>query len=210
VAKRHFLFDLDGTLVDSSPSHARAFREALAAEEPALVRAFDYEALKGRTTADAARLLGIEDPRRVARMVAAKQAAYRRLVEQGAVSAFPGAEWLLGWLCEHGRNCFLVTGASRASTDLLLGRLGLARYFAGRVTADDVANGKPDPEGLQLVLTNERLRPAQCLVIEDAASGVAAARAAGLDVVVVHGTLPTAEQVFADLFALGAYLGARP
>ncbi len=50
--KAGFLFDLDGTLVDSSALHDRAFRETLAWYAPESLPGFDYEAAKGRTTSE--------------------------------------------------------------------------------------------------------------------------------------------------------------
>jgi beta-phosphoglucomutase-like phosphatase (HAD superfamily) len=56
-----FLFDLDGTLVDSNACHERAYLEALRSRLPELVPRFSYEACKGRRTRDALRALGIDD-----------------------------------------------------------------------------------------------------------------------------------------------------
>ena len=76
--KRHLLFDLDGTLVDSSPAHAAAFREALLALAPALAPGFDYERVRGVETRAAMRMLGVDEAR-LARAVDAKREAYRAL-----------------------------------------------------------------------------------------------------------------------------------
>ncbi len=180
-AKRHFLFDLDGTLVDSSGAHESAYRAALAGHSAELASTFRYETTKGKRTVEVFRA-----PARLDRLVAAKQAAYRAAVERGEIAPFEGASRLLDRLREAGRSSFLVTGASRRSTDEVLRRCGLAAAFVGTVTADDVAEGKPRPDCFQLAVRRWELAPEACLVIEDAEAGVAAARGAGLHVAVVN------------------------
>ena len=66
--------------------------------------------------------------------------------------------------------------------------LGLADAFDTIVTADDVAETKPDPEGYRLALAQTRTDPTEALAVEDSAAGVRAALAAGVRVV----TVPTA------------------
>jgi sugar-phosphatase len=71
------------------------------------------------------------------------------------------------------------------------------------VTADDVKNGKPDPEpylkGAELL----RVKPAECVVVEDAPAGIQAARAAGMKVVSLPSTYPQEELYEADTIVSG-------
>ncbi len=185
-AKRHFLFDLDGTLVDSSAAHERAYRDALAGHSRELAAAFGYEATKGKRTVEVFRELGLGEPELLARLVRKKQEAYLAHVARGDVELFPGARALLDRLVATGRGCFLATGASRRSTDQVLARCGVTGLFTDTVTADDVQHGKPSGDCFELLVRRWQLTPADCLVVEDAENGVAAARAAGLHVAVVH------------------------
>jgi len=59
-SKRHFLFDLDGTLVDSVPAHERAFIEALQVKHSALAEKFDYTPYAGRPTQEVFLDLGFD------------------------------------------------------------------------------------------------------------------------------------------------------
>ncbi len=179
-AKKHFLFDLDGTLVDSSKVHEKAYRLALGSYSTDQARDFDYEPAKGRRTIDVFRSLGVSDAAKLAELVEAKQIAYRSMVARGEVELFDGALALLKLLAATGRTSFLATGASRRSTDEVLRSVGIESYFKGTVTADDVTRGKPNGECFELILRRWSLPPAECLVVEDAENGVAAAHAAGI------------------------------
>jgi len=181
-----FLFDLDGTLVDSSPLHDRAYREALETLAPEVLPRFAYEPCKGRRTHDALRMFGIEDEALVAELTEAKQAAYRRLVESGAVQLLPYAREILETLRAREGRLFLVTGGSARSTRAVLSALGILEWFEQIVTADDVANGKPAPDCWRECVARASIAPDQALVFEDALSGIESARAAGLACIAVN------------------------
>jgi HAD superfamily hydrolase (TIGR01509 family) len=182
-----FLFDLDGTLVDSSGAHSAAFTTVLATVPGDSVRPFRYGPVKGFTTREVFAWAGIDraDPR-LPDLVDRKQRAYLDLVDAGAVVPFTGADALLAWLAGEGLPCGLVTGASRRSTLRLLAAAGLDGRFEAIVTGDDVRNGKPDPEGYLRAVSLLGGEAADYLVVEDAVSGARAAHAAGLRVAGVH------------------------
>jgi HAD superfamily hydrolase (TIGR01509 family) len=208
-----FLFDLDGTLVDSSPLHDRAYREALAALAPEVLRRFDYEPCKGRRTRDALKTFGIEDEALLAQLTEAKQAAYRRLVESGAVQLLPCARELLAGLRARGGRLFLVTGGSSRSTHAVLTALGIFDWFEQVVTADDVANGKPAPDCWRECVARGAIEAERALVIEDALSGIESARAAGLACIAVNNpalvALPEYGGSLADVFEAALDSGGR-
>jgi HAD superfamily hydrolase (TIGR01509 family) len=181
-----FLFDLDGTLVDSNPCHERAYLQVLRVMMPDVAARFSYELCKGRRTRDALRLFGIEDPALIAEVTEAKQAAYRELVAAGAVEFLPMAREILETLRHRGRRLFLVTGGSRRSTAAVLANLGITDWFEQIVTADDVERGKPAPDCWLMCMERASLVPGEAIVIEDALSGVIAARAAGIDSIALN------------------------
>lgn len=184
VDKRHLLFDLDGTLVDSSPAHAAAFHQALVLFAPALAPGFDYERVRGVETAAAMRMLGVDDGM-LAKVVDAKREAYRARIAT-EVRPFAGARELLDALAAAGRSVHVVTSASRASAERVLALFDLAPRIAGLVAAEDAPRGKPDPAPYASAVARFALDATRTLAVEDAPSGVASARAAGLDVVLVH------------------------
>ena len=77
---------------------------------------------------------------------------------------------------------------------------GIADLFRAVVTADDVVNGKPAPDGYLLALRrlDGGLRPSDVVAFEDTQAGVASAKAAGLRCLAVLGTLPAARLAEAD------------
>jgi HAD superfamily hydrolase (TIGR01509 family) len=208
----NLLFDLDGTLVDSAPLHARAFRDVLAVEDDAALRHFDYEPLKGLTTREAFGKLGILDEPRLSRCAAAKQQRYRALVRDGALSLLPGARSVLERAAKEEYRSFLVTSGSRESVRMALDTLGIADLFVGVVTSEDVARGKPAPDLYLFCLRSYALDAAASIAIEDARSGVISAQEAGLSVVGVGNPSIAAlvSWYFPDLNAFAAALLDTP
>ncbi len=188
-SKRNFLFDLDGTLVDSSAAHARAFRDALTPGHPSLAKDFDYAPFAGRTTREVFFTLGLREEPELTDLIQRKQQNYRDAVERGEIAIFPGTLPLFDRLRQKGARLFLVTSASRRATERVLEFTKLARFFEGITTGDDVRFGKPSPEPFLHTLARYGLEKQDCLVIEDAESGIAAAQSAGLDAILVNTSL---------------------
>jgi HAD superfamily hydrolase (TIGR01509 family) len=186
VRWRNLIFDFDGTLADSASLHAEAYREALAITEWDEPRVFDYVPLKGLTTRAAFIQLGIVDAAALEACVARKQKLYREAVHAGRLTMCEGACTLLRASIKAGLANFLVTSGSSRSVSLALEVLGIKELFTGLITASDVAAGKPAPDPYLACLVRFGLTPEESLVIEDAPSGVVAARAAGLCVAGVH------------------------
>lgn len=186
ASRANILFDLDGTLVESSGAHARAFAEALGVLAPHLAPGFDYEELKGRSTEEAFAHLGVRDPDLLIALTREKQQRYRRAVADGRVALCEGAAALLEALAMAGKRLFVVSGSSAASVRLILDRAGIRHYFEGVIDAGMVGRSKPAPDPYLLCLARHDLRPESSLAVEDAETGLASAQAAGLDVVVIH------------------------
>jgi HAD superfamily hydrolase (TIGR01509 family) len=183
--KRHFLFDLDGTLVDSAGAHFRAYVEALSCDYPALARSFDYAPFAGQPTGQVFRALGIEEPA-LTSMIRGKQEIYRLALDAGEVELFSGVVSLLDRLHRQGKQLFLVTGASRISTERILEATNVKKFFEAIITAEDAQAGKPSPEPYLLALAAHGLNAGDCLAVEDGESGVRSAQGAGIDVVLLH------------------------
>jgi beta-phosphoglucomutase-like phosphatase (HAD superfamily) len=94
----------------------------------------------------------------------------------------------------------VVSGAARAEIEPVLEAAGLRDAISVIVSADDVVNGKPEPDGYlrALELLNEGLQPAEVVVFEDTEAGVAAAKTAGMRCIAVLGTLPAKRLGAAD------------
>ncbi|WP_455354736.1 HAD family hydrolase [Streptomyces sp. SYSU K217416] len=103
----------------------------------------------------------------------------------------PGAERLLTELAAHNVPTALVSASHRRIIDRVLGSLG-AHRFAMTVAGDEVPRTKPHPDPYLLAAEGLGAHPARCAVIEDTATGVAAAEAAGCRVVAVPSVAPIA------------------
>ncbi|MFG2982552.1 HAD family hydrolase [Streptomyces sp. NPDC048258] len=105
-----------------------------------------------------------------------------RIADQ--VPLMPGAERLLSELARHNVPTALVSASHRRVIDQVLLTLGRDR-FTMTVAGDEVARTKPHPDPYLLAANTLGAHPARCAVIEDTATGVAAAEAAGCRVVAV-------------------------
>lgn len=101
----------------------------------------------------------------------------------------PGAARLLAELSEHRVPTALVSASHRRIIDRVLTSLG-ARHFALTVAGDEVPRTKPHPDPYLAAAAGLGADPARCAVIEDTATGVAAAEAAGCHVVAVPSLAP--------------------
>ena len=178
AGRRLLIFDLDGTVADTSPIHAAAFNQAFARHG---VRV-DYPAIAGlRTDTAVDRVLdqaGIDaDAGERAALVEAKRSAARAALQ--TVRPLPGARAFIRWAGPHYRLAMVSSGSARAVNGVL-DRLGLTDSFEPLVTGDDVAAPKPDPEPFRRCLDLARVPAAEALVFEDADAGLASARAAGI------------------------------
>ena len=180
---RAVTFDVDGVLVDSAAVHRRvwtawAHRHGL---DPEAV----WRATFGRRPEETVEEMGRElDPVVERRVLDGLLAEHER-----GSSAFPGARALLEGL---GTPWGVVTSGGRELTRARFERLGLPFPSSG-VFGEDVRRGKPDPEGYLRACAQLEVVPADCVVVEDAPAGVAAARAAGCRVLAVTTThLPAA------------------
>ena len=182
-----YLFDLDGTLIDSMPVHLRAWAKAM--EHAGLRVPFDadyFYSLGGVPTFESAVIYGDHyglalDPRHV---VEEKEQLYLQLLHEvrliEPVASFARHIALT-------KPVAIVTGGGPEIAYPALDATGLRDLFSVVVTPEDVPAGRGKPAPDMFLLAAERLGvpPNQCLVFEDALPGVEAAKAAGMQVVMV-------------------------
>ncbi len=163
------LFDLDGTLIDSTPAVARSWKR-WAGEYGVVIDGVD--GWHGRPAGQVvAMFLPVEQQAgAIARIQQIEIADVEDLV------ALPGAAAALIATGERGA---IVTSCAMplARARIAAGALATPKVL---VTADQTANGKPDPEPFLLAAQRLGADPASCLVVEDAPAGLSAAAAAGM------------------------------
>lgn len=179
------VFDCDGTLVDSMPSHFEAWCEALAAfGAENILREDVFYAMGGRPTTDIVAEINVEYGLRLVpeEVALAKRSAFlRRLDQIGPVDEIVAFARM--W---RGRVPMAVaTGGSRMVVEKTLQAVGISDLFDEVVTAEDVAVGKPAPDIYLEAAARLGVDPRRCLALEDAAAGIVAAQRAGMIVVVV-------------------------
>ncbi|MGB7448304.1 MAG: HAD-IA family hydrolase [Ornithinimicrobium sp.] len=181
------LFDNDGTLTDSTAAVNRSWGT--------WAREFDLDParLRGYHGVPAAAIVNQMVPEHQ------QDAALARIVEIEAadtdgVVALPGAIAAVRALGVRGA---IVTSATRSLASARLEAAGVPTPKV-MITADDITDGKPDPQPFLRAADALGVSPSDCLVVEDAPSGTAAARAAGCAVLAVLSTTD-AEDLDADL-----------
>jgi len=220
---RAVLFDFNGVLVDDEPIHLELFQRVLG-EAGVELRAkeyyrrylgFDDRGCFSAVLAAAGRPAG---PAAIARLVARKAAYYRERIRRDGYPFFPGGAELVREAAGRGWVLGVVSGALRDEVEGALRQAGLRDAFKLLVTAEDVAEGKPDPEGYRLALEglngrpplpSRLVHPHEALAVEDSPAGLEAAAAAGLAAVAVANTYPAAElagaaEVLESLAGVGA------
>ena len=201
-------FDFDGVLLNSEPLHYLAYYEVLRHEGLALTEAEYYHELIGFDDAGAFRhfykLKGkVLDPKTFLRLMTRKSEVMREIIAGRKVEALPGAGELVRGLVRH-YPLAIVSGALREEIEVMLEGVGLRDCFRVIVAAEDVTVGKPDISGyLKGIeelgrLTGRTIKPADTLVVEDAPSVIANARAAGFVTLGVATSKPLSAMTEAD------------
>lgn len=212
---RAILFDFNGVLVDDEPIHLEMFQRVLGEEGIALSSEDyyrDYLGLDDRGAFGAMLQKAGETPTvpRLMRLIARKASYYQERMRQSGYPFFPGAAELVAELAAAGRMLGIVSGALSEEVESALRQAGLRDRFKILVTAEDVTEGKPDPEGYRRALEGlnslpplpERLlHPHEVLAIEDSPAGLAAAADLGLPTLAVAHTYPPHRLRMADAVA---------
>ncbi len=180
-ARRAVLWDLDGTLVDSTEYHWRSWQQPLADEGVHITRADFLASFGQRNDAILRGWLGPDaDPARMRRVGDAKEASYREIIAAEGISPLPGAAEWVRRLHEAGWLQAIASSAPRLNVEVVRRALGFESLIETFVAAEDVQRGKPDPEVFLTAAARLGVSPARCVVVEDAAAGIEAARRAGM------------------------------
>jgi len=188
------LFDFNGVLLLDSHLQEQAWHEMAVQLRGRELSAHELRhVIHGRTNRDIlAHLLGrAPSTAELAELADRKEAAYRgRCLAAGDLFTLaPGAVPLLDHLRDAGVPRAIATSSPRANVDFFVAHLGLDRWFAREAIVHDDGSfpGKPAPDIYRIAAARLGLPPAACLVIEDAVSGVLAARRAGCGRIVAIG-----------------------
>ena len=212
------LWDVDGTLADTEQQgHRPAFNAAFtAAGLPWHWDSSTYQRLL-HTSGGRERILawmdelGQRDEGLAAQLHRSKQQHYSDLLSQGAVRLRPGVLALACEAAAAGLQQWIVTTSGRAAVAALLQNTPeLEACFAGWICGDDVTRKKPDPEAYAMALGQLNLPSSEVLAIEDSPQGLAAARGAGLEVVITTDNWSGGAAALAEAALVVEHLGQGP
>ena len=172
------IFDLDGVLVDTVPTHYAAW-ERMFHEYGYEFGKKEYLALvDGRLRMDGARAVMTDaDEETIKEAATRKNDYYLQAIDRGEFDIFETAIRIVQHYSNEGY--LLAAASSSANVRHILEQVGILALFTKVVGGRDVVNGKPHPEIFLKAAEGLGLTPDQCIVVEDAQSGVAAAKAGG-------------------------------
>ncbi|SOD89020.1 haloacid dehalogenase superfamily, subfamily IA, variant 3 with third motif having DD or ED [Streptomyces sp. Ag109_G2-15] len=180
------IFDLDGTLVDSEPNYYEASRQTLAEHGVPGFTWAEHEDYVGISTLETAVILreryGLH-----ATVDELLDATNRRYLELARTHtrAYPEMRKFVELLAAEAVPMAVASGSSPEALDAILAGTGLDAFLHTVVSADEVAHGKPAPDVFLEAARRLGADPADCVVLEDAAPGAAAAHAAGMRCIAV-------------------------
>src|SRR5579872_3256470 len=175
------LWDMDGTLIDSEEFHWLAWRDTMAGQGVQLTHDQFLATFGLRNDSIIPQWLGDKaNAQAIVRVGDAKELTYRGLVQTHGMSALPGVERWVRRLHADGWLQAVASSAPRANVETVLAVIHLGDCFEAIVSAEDVRHGKPDPEVFLTAASRLGVPPDRCIVVEDAAAGVEAARRAGM------------------------------
>ncbi|MEU9543598.1 MULTISPECIES: HAD family hydrolase [Streptomyces] len=186
LGRTSVIFDLDGTLVDSEPNYFEAGRQTLAEQGITDFTWAEHERYVGISTRETVALwqerYGLRPP--LDALLADMNRRYLELA-RAATHVYPEMRKFVELLAAEGASMAVASGSSPAAIEAILTGTGLAAHLTTVVSADEVAHGKPAPDVFLEAARRLEADPADCVVLEDAAPGAAAAHAAGMRCIAV-------------------------
>ncbi len=176
------IFDHDGTLVDSEPTHLQAWRAVLESLGHRLSRTEYQQNLSGKPTITSAQWLqsrfNLDIP--AADLFQRKRDKLRKMLSNRAFPLMPGAVDLLKQIQNAGLPLALASGAIGDEVQHSLRYHALQPFFGGIATGSDVERNKPYPDVYLLAARRLGIPACHCCAVEDSDSGQQAAMAAGM------------------------------
>ncbi len=193
------LFDMDGVLSDSEPHHVRAFRE-LFRRHGIILTNKDTSTIFGKLDEDIIRDLCKNKKIKcdVKKWYWEKRKIVVSYLKKSRIPSFPDAIALVKRVAKHFK-IGVGTSSSHEEIDIVLKRLGIKRHFDVILGREDVRFHKPHPEIYLKLARRLRVKPSECVVIEDSIYGVEAAKRAKMKCIAVLNSFPASKLKKADL-----------
>jgi beta-phosphoglucomutase family hydrolase len=193
------IWDMDGVLADTAPHHLRAWQETFTKRGINFTEADFMRGFGVRNDAIIRNTLGEQTTDAETETIAReKEATFRRIIGKD-IKPLPGALELVRALYEKGVKMAIASSTVIENIRLIVGSLGIEKYFKAVITGHDVTKGKPSPQVFLVAAQRLGVEPQNCLVFEDAVAGVKAAKSAGMYCVAITSTHPREKLAEADL-----------
>ncbi len=187
--KKAIIFDMDGVIIDSEPTHVRAEKEVFE-KFNIPVQPEDWFLLKGKTDLGAFGTIlekyGIKEY--TAQQLADEKMRIYPALAAGSLKLFDGFPELIAYIRPRYKTG-LATSSQAMLQEAVFRQFSLQQYFDAVVNAEMVKKGKPDPEPYLLAMQKLGAAPLDSLVLEDADNGILSAKRAGARVIAVTHTL---------------------
>ncbi len=207
------IFDFDGVITDSEPVHLLMFQKVLAEMGLSLSKKEYYDVYLGMDDKGCFSTLlyshGINAAPGLIQSLIKKKSAYVMEYIKNGLFIYPGVVDFIELV--RRKYCLsIASGALRHEIEFVLNRAGIRSMFDVIISAEDVREGKPNPECFNKSLERlneggrQQIRPDECLVIEDSIAGIEAASSAGMRCIAVtntysHDSLTMADRVVGSL-----------
>ncbi len=181
MALKAIIFDFDGVLADTMQLHleseqATFEKHGLSISRGKLCKFFGMKVSEFNKAV--IKEFGLKAS--VEETVREKYNALDELIKERGVKAVPGARELAFKAKKQGLKLGIASGSRKKFVFAVLERIGLKKLFDVVLGEEDVENGKPSPEIFLKCAEKLKVKPAECLVIEDAENGIIAAKKAGM------------------------------
>jgi HAD superfamily hydrolase (TIGR01509 family) len=205
------LFDLNGVIINDESIHELAFVHVINKHGHDLSHLDYYKYCFGKTDLEGFAYLISKLKLDVAAVELVKEKAdlYLENIKDN-IRSYPGVLELISDL--KGKYKFaLVSSSNKNEVEMTLKYFKIEKYFGAVITASDIKRGKPDPEPYLKALKALKLKPINCVAIEDSPNGVKSAKAAGVKcfgVLTTHDNteLAAADMTFSNFFELKNYI----
>ena len=188
------LFDWDGVIIDSHNQHEKSWSKLAEEENKVLPDNFFKMTFGMRNENIIPNFFGnwidVTNQEEVTRLADRKEEIYREIIISDGIEPLPGVRDLLQSLRSEEIACSIASSTPIANIETVMGMIGLSDYFDAITAAEDVSNGKPNPEVFLKAAEKIKVDPKNCVVFEDAHVGIEAGLAANMQVIAVATTHP--------------------
>ena len=193
------LFDLDGVLVDACDWHYEALNRALKEVANYTISTEDHEktyngipTLKKLSILENLGIVRRSDFQKISNL---KQQYTAEVINDFCTESISKIE-MLKMLKDKGYKLACVTNSIRKTTELMLMKTGIRKYFDVVITNEDTANNKPHPEQYIKALVLLNTVPENAIIVEDSPKGLEAARSTGSRVLQVRNATEVTQELF--------------